>query len=169
MTRTWTVIFSEPNLVLKSVRVTGGEQILPLLMAKDTMLRLPYSTAGQTLPEALWGEHLQQTGRDGNRERGAGWDALPSCSWTTSFGGGRDELQQVGRSTNCYYCGKAAGRSCINTMEKRKRYKPVPELHGWRVMLSLAYDYWRGFCAPQCSTLRICTFIKRFPDFKGIN
>lgn len=52
MTPTWPVIFFEPNLVLKPVRVTGGEHILPLLMGKDMMLS---SLLLHSRPDPAWG------------------------------------------------------------------------------------------------------------------
>lgn len=67
MTPIWTVICSEPNLVLKPVRVTRGEHILPLLMGKDMMLSSlllhsrpdPAWGSARKAPPAIW-ERLQQ-------------------------------------------------------------------------------------------------------------
>lgn len=65
MTPTWTVICSEPNLVLKPVRVIRGEHILPLLMGKDIMLS---SLLLHSRPDPAWGSV--------RRAPPANWDRL---------------------------------------------------------------------------------------------
>lgn len=52
MAPTWTVICSEPNLVLKPVRGTRGGHILLLLVGKDMMLS---SLLHHTRPDPAWG------------------------------------------------------------------------------------------------------------------
>lgn len=82
------------HLVLTSVRVTRSEDILPLLLGKDAMPNLlflcsrsdPWGSVRGAIP-AHW----------------AMWDVLPSCSFTASSGGCRDELWQVRWSANCHY------------------------------------------------------------------
>lgn len=52
MTPTATVICSEPNLVLKPVRLMREKHILPLLAGKDTMLS---SLLLHSRPDPAWG------------------------------------------------------------------------------------------------------------------